>query len=102
MSKKDFSKIIKNFTDKEKREFFSFMSDEMKKQIIGYIINPFNQSEPALNEYTSYMPLKSFGTSEIHYDSKIRFIPFPDNKTLYDMVDDPINYHKWCKENLNI
>lgn len=89
-----------NFNTINKEEtmnLFSFVSRKMQEFIVGYI-KVGNKYEPAVSENETFMPLSSFGISNTFISDK--FIPFPDGKTLADMVKTPIEYQKWCDENL--
>lgn len=94
------SSILK-LNDQDKRKMFSIISEIMQEQIIGYIYIG-GTWEPAISPTETYMPLKSFGISNQHvYNSdKFPFVAFPENKTLSEMLNDPINFNDWCKVNL--
>jgi hypothetical protein len=87
-----------NTTLDEAKDLFRVASKIMQKHVIGYIKVAEGVFEPAVSDHESFMPLNSFGTSNTFMFD--RFIPFPDNKTLSDMLQNPIEFDKWCKENL--
>lgn len=88
---------LEDLTNDEMKYLFRIVSDEMKKQVIGYIKID-DKFEPAISERESFSPLSSFGISNVHISDC--FIPFPKNKTLYDMCKDPLNFANWCEKNL--
>jgi len=100
MSQVDFLNIIKESNFETKKMIFSLLREEIQKEIIGYIKNPIGEFEPALSPTHSYLPLRSFGISDNHYAENIEFIPFPDNKSLAQMLEDPVKFNEWCKKNL--
>lgn len=96
----DFIESIATTNLETKKDLFSFLCRELQKYVIGYIRNPIGEFEPAFSPIHSFMPLKSFGISDIHYGENIEFIKFPDGKSLANMLEDPINFDSWCKNNL--
>lgn len=88
---------IESLNDEEVITLFKIMLLKMQDQIIGYINVYSDIYEPAISESETLMPLKSFGLVNTHIYGK--FIPFPDNKKLSDMLKDPIKFNDWCKEN---
>jgi|SRR6478735_4296993 len=94
-------KIDCNFIESLNKEdvitLFKIMSLKMQDQIIGYINVYSDIYEPAISESETLMPLKSFGIANTHISDK--FIPFPDNKKLSDMLKEPKKFNDWCKEN---
>jgi hypothetical protein len=93
-----FLEIIEKMDKKEKRKAFSILSQEMQKQVIGYI-NVFDDIyEPAISESETFCPRPSFGITNTFICD--RFIPFPEGKNLFEMTQDPLEFHKWCENNL--
>lgn len=91
-------KDIRQLSDEDKRFLFSELSEELKKQIIGYI-KVFDSYEPAISEHETFMPMSSFGRSNDIFEY-CYFVPFPDGKSLFDMCEEPVEFGKWCDENL--
>lgn len=88
---------MKKFNLDQAKEIFSGASMLMQNFIIGYI-KVGDRFEPAVSESETFMPLSSFGISNVYISDK--FIPFPDGKNLTQMLRSPLEYHEWCKENL--
>lgn len=88
---------MEKYTLDQAKMIFSGASMLMKNFIIGYI-KVGDRFEPAVSESETFMPLSSFGISNVHISDK--FIPFPDGKNLTQMLSSPLEYHEWCKENL--
>lgn len=76
---------------------FRFASLQMQNYIIGYI-KVGSRYEPAISDFETFMPLSSFGISNVHISSK--FVRFPEGKTLAEMLERPIEFQEWCKLNL--
>jgi len=98
LTDKQLRECVQELTNDELRGFFIYVLGVMQTQIIGYI-NFYGKWEPAISEKEIFMPLVGFGVSNIVIHGR-EFKRFPDNKTLSDMVGDPIGFDKWCKENL--
>jgi len=78
------------------KDLFRVASIIMQKHIIGYIRVGGN-FEPAVSDTETFMPLNSFGISNTFISDQ--FIPFPDNKSLLDMLKNPIEFNEWCQTN---
>jgi len=74
--------------------------------IIGIYVDPTKRIELIVSkgDYTfkTVSVGSLFGLSISNYPLNRVIHLFPDNKTLSEMMQDPIEFDKWCKENINI
>lgn len=92
-----FKAYIDKFDDKAIRDIFRIVSEKMQEQIVGYIFID-NEYVPAVSDINAFYPLKSFGISNELKPSAI-FKPFPEGKTLKDMVENPFEFNEWLDNN---
>lgn len=83
---------------------------EMQKKCIGLYFNPYIKKYVPVIEETEYSFVVIYignllALSEEHLPKDDEHNPrvvihFPENKTLFQMMENPIEFNKWCVENL--
>lgn len=100
MSKIDeFSSLINSMHKEEIRTAFRLLSLKVQEQIIGYLKYR-GKVLPAISKARSFETLKDFGTGATIFATPDHFIPFPENKTLADMVAEPKKFHDWYEKEI--
>ena len=97
---------VRESCDELKLKMFFLMLEEVKKQVIGYHKMSSLYTEKPLpvirqegRNVTTIEVLRSLGcvteTRELQY-----YIPFPEKKSLHDMIKHGDKFKEWCDKNL--
>lgn len=95
--------VLKQFTIQESLNFLGGALRIIQAKVIGFFRHPGSNTDEMVveeDEHTfttihvgSFLGLQT----TIFPKSKFQFIPFPGNKTLSDMMEDPLGFDYWYK-----